>query len=315
VMALEGFLPNGQWVRWGADLRKYAAGYNMRDLWIGSEGTLGIVTGAVLRLVAKPAARATFLMAFADEVTALSMTRLMTAAHLVPSILEFLDRQSVRCTLDEGLKLPFDAGSDTPAVLLIELDGDAARVETDAALLCAVARPLAKAVRRAASQDEAEELWAVRRKCSKAMFRLADGKLNEDIVIPPRAQDELMRFTLELKERTGLATPVFGHAADGNFHVHVMYRKGDAADCAKAEGAVVEIMEKVVELGGAISGEHGIGLAKTPFLKLQHSKAEIEAMLAVKKALDPKGILNPGKIFEPFRIWEHEQVKVKLPWD
>jgi glycolate oxidase len=97
------------------------------------------------------------------------------------------------------------------------------------------------------------------------MFRLADGKLNEDIVIPPRAQEELIAFTQDLRARYGLATPVFGHAGDGNFHVHVMYRAGDAGDRAKAEKAVTEIMEKVVSLGGAISGEHGIGLATQPF--------------------------------------------------
>jgi glycolate oxidase len=202
-----------------------------------------------------------------------------------------------------------------PALLLVELDGDADRVEVDAIALSQLAAPTALAIRRAASAEEAEALWAVRRKCSKAMFRLADGKLNEDIVIPPRAQEDLIRFTQELKSRCGLATPVFGHAADGNFHVHVMYRRNVPDDCARAENAVREIMEKVVELGGAISGEHGIGLAKTPFLSLQHSRDEIEAMAAVKHALDPNGILNPGKIFEPFRVWEHEIVKVKLPWD
>ena len=316
VMALEGFLPTGKWVRWGADLRKYAAGYNMRDLWIGSEGTLGVVTGAVLRLIPKPKTRATFLLAFADEFAALNLTRLFTAAHLIPSILEFMDRQCVGCTIEEGLELPLDVKDNgVPAVLLVELDGDPAHVEEDALRLTALAKPLAKAIRRATNPDEAALLWAVRRRCSKAMFRLANGKLNEDIVIPPRAQDELMRFALDLKEKSGLATPVFGHAADGNFHMHVMYRKEVAEDRVLAEGAVREIMEKVVELGGAISGEHGIGLAKSPFFPIQHSRDEIDAMLAVKHALDPNGILNPGKIFEQFRVWEHKAADVKLPWD
>jgi glycolate oxidase len=315
VMALEGFLPTGQWVRWGADLRKYAAGYNMRDLWVGSEGTLGVVTGAVLKLVAKPETRATFLISFADEFAALALARMLTAARLTPSILEFMDRQCVECTVAEGLKLPLATEDTAPALLLVELDGDADRVEIDSIALAQLAAPLSSGFRKASDAAEAEELWAVRRKCSKAMFRLADGKLNEDIVIPPRAQEELIHFTQELQKTTGLATPVFGHAADGNFHVHVMYRRNVPEDCARAENAVREIMEKVVDLGGAISGEHGIGLAKTPFLALQHSKAEIDAMAAVKQALDPNGILNPGKIFEPFRVWEHETVKVTLPWD
>jgi glycolate oxidase len=254
--------------------------------------------------------------AFADEFAALAASRAIVASRLNPSVLEFLDRQSVRCTIDEGFVLPFDTETVcAPAILLVELDGSMDRVEADARRLSAIVGDGALSIRRSRSDAETELLWAVRRRCSKAMFRLADGKLNEDIVVAPRAQDELMRFTQELKERTGLATPVFGHAADGNFHVHVMYRRGVPEDCAKAERAVGEIMAKVVELGGAISGEHGIGLAKTPFLALQHSQAEIKAMLAVKKALDPNNVLNPGKIFEPFRVWEHEIVRVKLPWD
>ncbi|HNX03988.1 MAG TPA: FAD-linked oxidase C-terminal domain-containing protein [Opitutales bacterium] len=315
VMALEGFLPTGKWVRWGGDLRKWAVGYNMRDLWVGSEGTLGVITGAVLRLIAKPAARATFLFAFEDEFKALALSRAIFAARLPASIMEFLDRQSVGCTIAEGLKLPLDLSGGTPAVLLVELDGDAEKVELAAAALEALAKPVATALRRAASPQEAETLWEVRRRCSKSMFRLADGKLNEDIVIPPRAQDELMAFTLDLKERCGLATPVFGHAGDGNFHVHVMYRLSDASDREKAEKAVTEIMAKVIGLGGAISGEHGIGLAKQPFLPMQLSSDEIAAMQAVKKALDPNGILNPGKVFGSFRIWEHPRADVTLPWD
>ena len=122
-------------------------------------------------------------------------------------------------------------------------------------------------------------------------------------------------MTLEVKARTGLATPTFGHAADGNFHVHVMFNRGDPAQRIKAEEAVGQIMQRVVDMGGAISGEHGIGLAKTPFFGIQHGKAEVAAMRAIKQALDPNGILNPGKIFEPFRVWEHEPVKVKMPWD
>jgi glycolate oxidase len=315
VMALEGFLPTGEWVRWGGDLRKWAAGYNMRDLWVGSEGTLGVVTGAVLRLIAKPEARATFLCAFADEFKALEASRAIFAARLPASIMEFMDRESVACTAAEGLVLPLPLGGATPAVLLVELDGDAEKVEEAASALEALAKTRVLALRRASSPAEAELLWEVRRRCSKAMFRLADGKLNEDIVIPPRAQEDLIAFTQDLHARYDLATPVFGHAGDGNFHVHVMYRSGDAGDRAKAEQAVTEIMEKVVSLGGAISGEHGIGLAKEPFLSLQLSGAEIAAMQAVKKALDPNNILNPGKIFGAFRIWEHEKTNVKLPWD
>ncbi len=147
------------------------------------------------------------------------------------------------------------------------------------------------------------------------MFSIADTKLNEDVVVPIQKQAELIRYTIALKREIGLATPTFGHAGDGNLHVHIMYNRSSESDAAKAKAGIQKLMQKVVELGGVITGEHGIGLAKAPFMEMQHSSAEIAAMRAVKKALDPLGILNPGKIFEAFEVWDHELVDVKLPWD
>lgn len=318
VLSLEGFLPTGDWVRWGANLRKFSAGYNLRDLWIGSEGMLGVITGATLRLVPKPAARVALLFAFADDTKALRAVKAILGRRLVPSVMEFLDQQTVDCTLKEGFELPFRSlpGIDgAPAVLLVEADGSRERAAVDAEAIIKAVGTRAVAHRQARSQAEAERLWQIRRRCSKAMYQLGNAKLNEDVVVPLESQEALLRFSRQLAKETGLATPTFGHAADGNFHVHVMYDRGDPAQCAKAEEAVRRIMENVIELGGAISGEHGIGLAKTAFLTLQHSPVEIAAMQAVKNALDPNGILNPGKIFEPFPVWEHETVKVRLPWD
>jgi len=147
------------------------------------------------------------------------------------------------------------------------------------------------------------------------MFSLADTKLNEDVVVPLEKQAALIRYTIALKNEIGLATPTFGHAGDGNLHVHIMYNRASKADAKKAKAGIHKLMQKVVDLGGVITGEHGIGLAKAPFMGMQHSKAEIAAMHSVKKALDPVGILNPGKIFEPFEVWDHELVDVQLPWD
>jgi glycolate oxidase len=147
------------------------------------------------------------------------------------------------------------------------------------------------------------------------MYALGNAKLNEDIVVPFRSYVALIRYTREVRDRVGLATPTFGHAADGNFHVHIMYDRDNPEHCRKAEKAIHEVMTKVVELGGAITGEHGIGIAKSPFLSLQHTPAEIGAMLAVKRALDPNGILAPGQMFEPLNVWEHRPVKVTLAWD
>ncbi|MBI4626119.1 MAG: FAD-binding oxidoreductase, partial [Verrucomicrobia bacterium] len=122
-------------------------------------------------------------------------------------------------------------------------------------------------------------------------------------------------FLARLKRESGLPIPTFGHLADGNLHVNIMYHRAVSAECRAAEKAVRRLMETVVALGGAISGEHGIGLAKTPFLRMQHSPAQVRAMQAVKDALDPRGVLNPGKMFEVFEVWKHPRLEVHLPWD
>ena len=147
------------------------------------------------------------------------------------------------------------------------------------------------------------------------MYSLADTKLNEDVVVPIEKQHELIRYTLALKKEIDLATPTFGHAGDGNLHVHIMYNRANKSEKKRAQRGIVLLMKKVVALGGSITGEHGIGLAKSPFMKFQHSKSEIQAMEAVRSALDPNGNLNPGKIFEPFEVWKHSTIDKKLPWD
>jgi glycolate oxidase len=198
---------------------------------------------------------------------------------------------------------------------LLELAGSAAEIDELKPVVLAWAKAEAVAYAEARSREEAAELWAVRRKCSGAMFELGDAKLNEDIVVPMKNYVKFARFLARLKRMAKLPIPTFGHLADGNLHVNIMYHRANAAESKAAEAAVRQLMETVVALGGAISGEHGIGLAKTPFLRLQHSPAQVRAMQAVKTALDPKGILNPGKMFELFEIWKHERLDIHLPWD
>jgi len=134
-------------------------------------------------------------------------------------------------------------------------------------------------------------------------------------VIPMRNYERFAAFLERLRASARLPIPTFGHLADGNLHVNIMYHAADRAEYQRAERTVGVLMREVVKLGGAISGEHGIGLAKSPFLRLQHTPAQIKAMKAVKAALDPNGILNPGKMFTPFKVWEHPRLKIKLPWD
>lgn len=312
VLALEGFLPTGEKVRWGGAVRKFVSGYNMRDLWIGSEGTLGVVTRAVLRLVPLPEARHTFLCAFADDASALRAAAELTRERVVPSVCEFLDTLSVGCAETYAEKKFFEKKS---AVLLVETDGDARSVPAQAERVRAWARSRATEFRETADAAEAETLWEVRRVCSQAMFLLADSKLNEDVVVPAKNFIPLLEAMRKITAETGLETPIFGHAADGNLHVHVMYRRADARERETAQAAIRRVMETVVALGGVITGEHGIGLAKSPFLAIQHFPAEIAAMRAVKAALDPNDVLGRGKIFEPFNVWEHEPVAVRLPWE
>jgi len=314
VMALEGLLPTGEFVTWGTATRKFAAGFNLRDLWIGSEGMLGIVTAATLRLIPQPRSRWTALVAFRNERDAFQAVRGLFRLRIQPAICEFLDRETVYCASQRTGRVVFPEHPKA-ALLLVELAGGEAEVRSDGRSVLDWARRSGLGHRVARSRREADRLWEVRRQCSGAMFALGDAKLNEDIVVPLREFVRFGRFLEKLRAESGLAIPTFGHLGDGNLHVNIMYHQADRRECRAAERAVQRLMEKVVALGGAISGEHGIGLAKSPFLRLQHGPAEVAAMQAVKQALDPNGILNPGKIFEPFRVWEHPRVTVRLPWD
>jgi glycolate oxidase len=314
IVALRGFLPTGEYVEWGTATKKFSAGFNLRDLWIGSEGMLGVVTGAVLKLIPLPATRWTLLTSFPDETRALEAALTLFRSRVQPAICEFLDRESVLCAERATGKTVFPGQAGRP-VILLELAGSKLEVQEQSEAVLEWAKANATGHRVAADREEAEQLWAVRRKCSGAMFELGDAKLNEDIVIPMRSYVKFARFLKTLKKETGLHVPTFGHLADGNLHVNIMYHRADKKETKAAEKAVQLLMETVVALGGAISGEHGIGLAKTPFLRIQHSPAQVKAMQAVKLALDPNGILNPGKMFTVFHVWKHERLAVKLPWD
>ena len=314
VIALRGFLASGEYVEWGTATKKFSAGFNLRDLWIGSEGMLGVVTGAVLKLIPQPAARWTLLTSYRDETAALRAALALFRQRVQPAICEFLDRESVVCAERATQTTVFPGQAGRP-VILLELAGGVAELREQKALVLAWAKAHALGFRAARSRAEAETLWAVRRKCSGAMFELGDAKLNEDIVVPMRSYLKFIRFLAGLKRRSGLPIPTFGHVADGNLHVNIIYHRADRGEARAAEAAVNELMRTVVALGGAISGEHGIGLAKTPFLRVQHRAAQVKAMQAVKHALDPRGSLNPGTRFEPVRSWTCPKLAIHLPWD
>ena len=314
VLGLEGYLANGSFVQWGLPLKKFVSGLNLRDLWIGSEGTLGIVTKAHLKLLPLPEKRWMAMYAFKNEERALRTVSRCLKSGLAPSICEFLDRQSVDCAEALSGQSIFP-GHPGVSILIIELDGSSDQIRQQKKILKASTERVALAEIEAKTEERAESLLAVRRKSSQAMFSLADTKLNEDVVVPIERQYELIRFTKNLKQKIGLATPTFGHAGDGNLHVHIMYNRSSASERKRAKQGILELMRYVVSLGGSITGEHGIGLAKAPFMNLQHRSAEIKAMRSIKQALDPKDLLNPGKLFHPFEVWDHPTVERKMPWD
>ncbi|MGA1204909.1 MAG: FAD-binding oxidoreductase [Opitutales bacterium] len=328
VVSLEGFLPTGEFVRWGGSVRKFSAGYNLRDLWVGSEGTLGVITGAVVKLIPRPTTRANCLAVFPGGKQALECSQDILKRGLTPSAVEFLDEQTVGCTfafwkkrephliesLPECLRDGMD-GATAPAALLIEVDGRPNEVKEQLEGILDCVSGHATAYSEAIETEAVENLWKLRRSCSQAMFELGSRKLNEDVVVPFESQWPLMEFVDQLHEETGLPTPTFGHAADGNFHVHIMYDDTDPAETEAASEAICRLMRRVVELRGAISGEHGIGLAKSPFFHYQHGPAEIAAMKAIKKALDPNDILNPGKLWNRSKPWKFPREDVRMPWD
>ena len=314
VLSLGGYLANGEYVRWGRATRKFATGYNLRDLWVGSEGTLGVVTDITLRLINLPKTSRTFLGVFQSDELALSSPPALRKLGLRPSILEYMDRWTIDC-LQKYVGKEVFPGIEPHPMLLIEVDGDEREVNQQSNLLDDWLHDTTLAHRSAVTPDDAEKLWDVRRQGSSSMKKLATTKLNEDVVVPLSRQVELVKFVDELRKKYGIKIGVFGHCGDGNLHVNLMYDEENEEETGRAVSALRELMSEVISLGGAISGEHGVGLAKTPFVREQFNEAEWNTMLAVKKALDPKNILNPGKIFDVFRPWEQKKVPVTLSWE
>lgn len=314
VLGLKGYLPTGEFVEWGKSTRKFATGYNIRDLWVGSEGTLGVITEAYLRLIPKPTTRWATLAIFATEEKALRASLELLKRGVQPAVMEFLDILSVQGA-EKAIGKSLFSGIEVGAVLLVELDGTALSVREEKKVCLEWLREEALNFSQAKTEKAIEKLWSIRKNCSSAMFELGDLKLNEDISVPLDKQVLLIRFVRKLRKQCQLPIAVFGHAGDGNLHVNIMYHSNQIEERQRAAKAVESLMKQVVALGGAISGEHGVGLAKTPFMSDQFRSVEIETMKKIKRALDPLNILNPGKLFDSFAMWEMDPVDVKLPWD
>jgi glycolate oxidase len=297
VLGLDAVLMNGDVIRTGGRVVKNVVGYDLTQLIVGSEGTLAIVTRVTLRLIPKPPAVATLRATFASIRAAVDAVGGLVRARVVPSTMEIVDRatlEAVAASLGDRTLAP--AG--TEAMLILEVDGLPEQVEAEASRVATACREAgAIEVLRADDETERERLWQVRRGISHALMVVADLKINNDIVVPKGRVPECFDLVERLKTKYALPIPSFGHVGDGNIHVNIMVSPDDPDAVRRARDAEAELFEGVVALGGAISGEHGIGFTKAPWLGLGLDPVTIALMQRVKAAFDPQGLLNPGKIF------------------
>ena len=297
VLGLEAVLPTGEVIHTGGKTVKNVVGYDLTQLLVGSEGTLAITTAIILRLIPKPPAYATLRATFPSVAAAADAVSNIVRLRVVPAALELIDGDSLEAVA-RNLNDRSLAPEGTAALLLIEVDGVAQAIAEESTLVeqaCAEAGAIE--VLRARDEHERQELWRVRRELSLSLKMVASLKYNHDVVVPKGRIPELFALVARIKEEYRLRIPCFGHAGDGNIHVNLMVDADDAEEIARAHVAENVLFAGVVALEGSISGEHGIGFSKAPFLTLELSEEEIALMKRVKRAFDPDGILNPGKIF------------------
>ena len=279
----------------GGKCVKDVAGYSLRDLFIGSEGTLGIITKVLLKLIPRPADRRTLLAVYDRMEDAAETVSAIIAAKIIPCTLEFLDRVTINCVEDYAhVGLPRDAA----AVLLMETDGHPAAVAEEAAAMAGLARRHgAREVKTAQTAEEATSLAAARRTAFSALARVAPTTILEDATVPRSELAKMVHFIQQTGARHGLKIGTFGHMGDGNLHPTFLTNERDKEEMHRVEAAMKEIFDFAVSLGGTITGEHGVGLAKKGFLRAALGELNLAVMRQVKTAFDPGNILNPGKIF------------------
>jgi len=295
VLGLEVVLPTGEIISTGVQTVKSVVGYDLTKLLVGSEGTLGIITKIILRLLPLPKDKRTLLAIFPTIETAATTVSRIIGSRIIPTTLEFMDNATIRCVEDYlHLGLPVEAG----ALLIIEVDGVPEAISQDIReiqKICLDHQALEAKV--AKDAQEAEELWKARRSVSPAVVKLNPTKINEDITVPRSKVAEILRRVEAIAQKYNLIIVNFGHAGDGNIHVNVMIDRRRPGEEERAHAAVKEIFAATLELGGTLSGEHGIGITKAPYISMELGDMGLEVMKRIKKAFDPNNILNPGKIF------------------
>jgi glycolate oxidase len=297
VLGLEAVLPTGEIVETGGKAVKNVVGYDLTQLLVGSEGTLAIITKVILRLIPRPPVQATLRASFATVEAAAAAVNEIIRRRVVPAALELIDGESLEAVA-QNLGTRSLAPEGTAAILLLEVDGTPGAVREEADRVEEACRAAgALELLRARDETERNELWRVRRELSLSLKKVAPLKFNHDVVVPKARIPDLFALVERIRRTYSLRIPLFGHAGDGNIHVNIMVSPDDASEVSRAHEAEKVLFQGVVALEGSISGEHGIGFAKAPFLPLELSADEIALMKRVKQAFDPHNLLNPGKIF------------------
>lgn len=295
VIGLEMITPEGEIIKTGGRTVKNVTGYDLTKLIVGSEGTLGIITKAILRLIPKPQASATIMAVFNSLVDAGSAISKILSAGILPSKMELMDQSSIIAVENyEPLGLPVNAD----AIILIELDGNPLALKDEvkqAAELCHSVG--ASEVRIPQNEDEKAEIWKARKLVSPAIVRIKPTKISEDATVPRSKIPQMCQRLQEIRDKYNVHLVVFGHAGDGNLHPNIICDKNDKEEMRRVEQAVAEIFTTAVELGGTLSGEHGIGLMKAPFMEMELGATGLDMMKRIKDVWDPNNIMNPGKIF------------------
>ncbi|MBP3224176.1 MAG: FAD-binding protein [Campylobacter sp.] len=295
VMALRAVLPSGEIIRAGKRTIKDVAGYNIAGILIASEGSLAVITEITLKLIAMPKFKKTAMGIFPSVKNAMDAVYKTMASGVTPVAMEFLDNLCIKAVEQKFHKgLPTSAG----AILICDVDGNIEdSLEADLRVIKdSFMANGASEYRVAKDEKESADIWFARRNCSQSITCYGSLKLNEDITVPRSNLPALLDKIAEISAKYGLVTPCFGHTGDGNVHTNVMADKSNVEEVKKAHLAIEEIFAATVELGGTLSGEHGIGISKAPYMKMAFNEAEMELFRAIKKAFDPNNILNPNKM-------------------
>jgi len=295
VLGLTVVLADGSILKTGGKAIKNVTGLNLTQLFVGSEGVLGVITEATLRLIARPSCASTAVVYFSSLDDAAGAIHAILIQGLVPATLELLDETAIEC-IEEAMHLGLPR--DMEALLLIESDGnDAHAVQREFDAIAAICQQKGAArVEVARTEEERDRLWKARRSVSPSLARRAPDKLGEDITVPRSAIPVAVRRIKEIGQHYGLPVVIFGHAGDGNLHPNILFDRRDQAQWAKVERMAGEIFKLALELGGTLSGEHGVGILKLPYMRQALGTLSLAVQWRIKEALDPHHILNPGKV-------------------